>query len=147
MFLFFRAVNKWCVTGTPLNTSLKDIRGQLQFLGFQDTAQLFSRFSDQMVQRFSQAKKDRYSENDDAGSYIFLLRNIMMRHAIQMKSRAEERSIMSLPPKVNRCVIQMDFLHIASLSILTDHHPVNVFNKGGKGYHNHFYQRREGRIR
>ena len=31
-----KAVNRWCITGTPLNTDIKDLKAQLSFLGFKD---------------------------------------------------------------------------------------------------------------
>ena len=111
MKFYCRAVNKWCVTGTPMNTSLSDLKGQFSFLGIEDTPELFSTFLKEMptchnVSAALVRRRDhRYSksgkEKDSPGGVLFTLRNIMMRHSIQMKSRTEQRSIMSLPPKVS----------------------------------------------
>ena len=111
MKFYCRAVNKWCVTGTPMNTSLKDLKGQFSFLGIEDKTSLFSRFSKDMptcskvtaaeLQRNGYRYSNSRKQIDSPGGVLFTLRNIMMRHSIQMKSLKEQKSIMSLPPKVS----------------------------------------------
>lgn len=89
-----------------MSTSLNDLRGPLSFLGFDNVPQLFSKFANQMQRHFGKSKRSRrqhsYSLYSDCkhGDFLFLMRNIMIRHAIQMKSRIGGRSIMTLPPKV-----------------------------------------------
>ena len=87
-----------------MNTSLSDLRGQLTFIGIQKVPQLFSLFESTMKEHFRYNKSNRrQSLNSYAsrnGDFLFLMRNIMMRHSIQMKSRVEEANIMTLPPKV-----------------------------------------------
>ena len=103
MKFYCRAVNKWCVTGTPMNTSLKDLKGQLSFLGIEDIPKFFTTFSKDMTTccNVSGKNSNKSKAKDSPGGVLFTLRNIMMRHSIQMKSCAEQRSIMSLPPKVS----------------------------------------------
>lgn len=111
MKFYCRAVNKWCVTGTPMNTSLKDLKGQLSFLGIEDKSDIFSSFSKDLPTcskvTAGELRRNEYryfnstKQKDSPGRLLFTLRNIMMRHSIQMKSRTEQRSIMSLPPKVS----------------------------------------------
>jgi SNF2 family DNA or RNA helicase len=103
-FLYDRAANKWCVTGTPMNTSVSDLRGQLDFLEIQRLPNLFAVFSRTMKSHFQKSTSRRRSvansSDDGVGKFLFFMRNITMRHAIQMKSRIEDTCIMTLPPKV-----------------------------------------------
>ncbi len=101
-----KAVNKWCVTGTPMNTSVTDLKGQLAFLGIPDVSQYFSVFAQRMKSHSSASRRRGSCDffGDRAGGFLFMMRSIMMRHAIQMKSRTEERSIMSLPPKEEKTI-------------------------------------------
>jgi hypothetical protein len=83
-----------------MNTTFNDLKGQLSFLGFENAGAIFTKLNDDMASKSSRSSKHYVSSRIDAGRCLFLLRNIMMRHSIQMKSRAEDRSLMSLPPKV-----------------------------------------------
>jgi hypothetical protein len=86
-----------------MNTSLSDLRGQLTFIGIQKVPQLFTVFQSLMKEHFGPKKTRGHSWSPSKsrnGDFLFLMRNIMMRHSIQMKSREEEANIMTLPPKV-----------------------------------------------
>ena len=85
-----------------MNTTLNDLKGQLSFLGLENLGSIFTNLkNNDMSSQFNRSKKRAWlSSKNDVGRCLFLLRNIMMRHSIQMKSRTENRSLMSLPPKV-----------------------------------------------
>ena len=96
------AVNKWCVTGTPMNTTPKDLKPQLTFVGVSYLDKMFSHFSNNMEDVFN-TKRRRHSYNSSTliGPFLFLMRNVMIRHAITQVGRVTKRGIMSLPPKVS----------------------------------------------
>mmetsp|Transcript_17991 Transcript_17991/g.26380 ORF Transcript_17991/g.26380 Transcript_17991/m.26380 type:complete len:1495 (-) Transcript_17991:800-5284(-) len=78
--------NKWCVTGTPMNTSIADLRNQLAFVGIQHTKAMFGVFN---------SSSD--GSDDWKGSFLFTMRNLMMRHSMKQKQRANGKDLMSLP--------------------------------------------------
>ena len=96
------AVNKWCVTGTPMNTTPKDLRGQLSFIGVSHLDKMFSIFTESMCDLFNSSRKRRrgYTESGSVGAFLFLMRNVMIRHAIDQTGRDSNTGIMVLPPKV-----------------------------------------------
>ena len=107
------AVNKWAVTGTPMNTTPTDLRGQLSFIGLSYMSKMFSLFASSMQGVFKTSKRRRrnswrLSSNESIGPFLFLMRNVMIRHAISQCSRDTKVGIMTLPPKEEK-VIEVEF--------------------------------------
>ena len=94
------AVNKWCVTGTPMNTTPKDLRGQLSFIGVSHLDKMFSIFAESMSKLFNKSSRRRSFGNPSVGAFLFLMRNVMIRHSIDQTGRDSNTGIMVLPPKV-----------------------------------------------
>ena len=126
-----------------MNTSVKDLKGQLSFIGINNVASYFSVFSEKMKSHFyKSSRRNSYDALDDKpGQFLFMMRSIMIRHAIQMKSRAEGRSIMTLPPKVS-------FSHLVCFVIDCQSSLIFhlILSKGGNNHHNNFRQERTCRI-
>lgn len=77
--------------GTPVNTSFKDLKNQLKFLGIEQVDAMFNIF----------LKQERHRvDNFDAGKLLFFLRNIMIRHTQKQTYRGTSTTLMSLPAKV-----------------------------------------------
>jgi hypothetical protein len=98
------AANKWCVTGTPMNTTPMDLKSQLNFIGIGYVDKMFSSFSDSMAAAFYGASKrrNRWECNRNAciGPFLYFMQNVMIRHAISQTRRSSNVGIMTLPPKV-----------------------------------------------
>jgi hypothetical protein len=93
------------LSGTPVNTSFKDLKNQLKFIGIENVDEMFQVFTgtafrhtkDQCVSR----KDGDYHWDDRVfGHFMFLLRCIMIRHTQTQKYRGTATTLMSLPPKV-----------------------------------------------
>lgn len=107
------AANKWCVTGTPMNTSPRDLRSQLSFIGINYIDNMFNFFMAAMEDVFasSNRKRRRWGNNSSfmcVGPFLHFMRNIMVRHSITQTSRGSNVAIMSLPPKEEK-VIEVEF--------------------------------------
>lgn len=97
--------HKWLVSGTPVNTSLNDLRNQLKFIGLEDVDEMFSIFSSSVFAHTddrSRRNEDPYARRDnrDFGHFMFLMRCIMIRHSQNQTYRGTTTTLMSLPPKV-----------------------------------------------
>jgi SNF2 family DNA or RNA helicase len=93
------ADHKWIVSGTPINTSVLDLKSQLSFLGIENVQSLFNMFCN--------TRNYAYSSEGDIGSpaeLLFFLRNIMMRHAQKQTYRGTYTTLMSLPAKAERSI-------------------------------------------
>lgn len=78
--------------GTPVNTSFKDLKNQLKFLGIENVDAMFNIF----------LKMSRKGGVDfDAGKLLFFLRSIMIRHTQKQTYRGTATTLMSLPAKVS----------------------------------------------
>lgn len=98
------AVNKWAVTGTPMNTSLNDLNGQLKFVGLEHLPAMFRVFQEDMPSHFSSRKRTN-THNDCAARFLFVMRSILIRHSIKQQGRMSNIDIMSLPPKIERSIL------------------------------------------
>jgi len=103
------AAHKWGVTGTPVNTSLNDLKGQLKMIGLEDVGPMFNVFQNDMAVHFSNNRKRRYHDRDiKAGNFLFTMRNILIRHSLKQQGTLSNTYIMSLPPK-EEIVINIPF--------------------------------------
>jgi len=110
------ADNKWLVSGTPINTTLDDLKNQLAFLGIQHVPEMFAAFRDTVIEKIqgttSRGRRRRRSYAGGAfpkapwvGHFTFLMRSIMLRHSQAMKYRGTTTTLMSLPPKTERTLV------------------------------------------
>jgi len=106
------AVNKWCVTGTPMNTTPRDLKTQLSFVGINNVDKMFSVFANSMGVVFNPSGGRRRGRgnytNAAIGPFLFFMRNVMIRHALTQTGSDSHTGIMTLPPKVEK-VIEIDF--------------------------------------
>lgn len=102
------AENKWCVTGTPMNTSLGDLKNQLKFIGIEHTELLFDRLkgAEMHMSKSSGSRHNRRNEyrTKEIGNLLFFLRSVMIRHSMKQMHQGSSNDLMSLPPKVERSV-------------------------------------------
>ena len=111
-------VNRWAVTGTPINTRVMDLQEQMKFIGFDHVESYFRQCESKWVlpnmQTSTTCSKirrcDRTNLFSDApiGNFLFLFREMLMRHTMKMTNRGSNTDIMSLPPKSER-VVEVNF--------------------------------------
>lgn len=108
------AANKWCVTGTPMNTTPMDLKSQLRFVGLSYVDKIFSMFNSNMSAVFKSnggRKRRRSYEssgNREIGPFLFFMKNIMIRHSLSQTNRETKKLIMSLPAKTET-TIEIEF--------------------------------------
>lgn len=101
MLSMISAANKWCVTGTPMNTTPNDLKGQLKFIGLNHVDTMFTQFQRSMQTVFKASNKRSWmNDSERLAPFLFLMRNVMIRHSIGQTGRNSTTSIMALPPKV-----------------------------------------------
>ena len=88
--------HKWAITGTPINTSLDDLKQQLRFVGLPDVDTLFSLFSETVLKNGYPRPGKRNN-----GHFVFFMRNVMFRHSLDQKYLGTETTLMNLPGKVS----------------------------------------------
>lgn len=102
------AVNKWCVTGTPMNTTPLDLKSQLNFIGISYIDKIFYLFDECMQALFkgNHRRRNRWDpyENDAVGPFLFFMQNVMIRHSLSQTTRSSNVGIMTLPPKEEKIV-------------------------------------------
>jgi glycine cleavage system pyridoxal-binding protein P len=81
-----------------VNTSFKDLKNQLKFLGVENVDAMFSVF-------LKQQSRNRGGEEFDAGKLLFFLRNLMIRHTQKQTYRGTTTTLMSLPAKVSQSLL------------------------------------------
>jgi hypothetical protein len=81
-----------------VNTSFKDLKNQLKFLGIENVDAMFNIFLKQGRNR---------GEEFDAGRLLFFLRSIMIRHTQKQTYRGTTTTLMSLPAKVSQSAIAL----------------------------------------
>ena len=99
---------KWCVSGTPMNTTVRDLRNQMDFIGFDrnHTGIMFHRF----LQICNERKKNErrgittYSDRSRVGEFLMIMRSILMRHTMRQKTTVTKLSLMQLPDKKDETV-------------------------------------------
>jgi len=106
------AVNKWCVTGTPMNTTPMDLKSQFNFIGISYVDKMFQLFANSMTASFNGAhrRKNRWdaNENYSIGPFLFFMQNVMIRHSIAQTTRSSNVGIMTLPPKVRLEIVCLE---------------------------------------
>jgi SNF2 family DNA or RNA helicase len=90
------ADHKWLVSGTPVNTSIRDLKNQLSFIGIERVESLFKVFCGE--------HNSRNGDIESPGELIFFLRSIMMRHKQNQTYRGTKTTLMSLPAKTERTI-------------------------------------------
>ena len=101
------ADNKWLVSGTPINTTVNDLKNQMKFLGIQHSSaimEIFRRSFFRDIRDPSTRTNMKSLEIPGRGAFNFLMRNIMMRHSQAQKYTGTDTTLMSLPPKVRKIV-------------------------------------------
>jgi len=100
------AENKWCVTGTPVNTNMNDLKMQLKFVGLSHVNDYFSVFNATTFARIHGGKQNKDQSEDfrQFGHFSFLMRNVVLRHAMKQQYRKSSTDLMQLPPKTERKV-------------------------------------------
>eukprot|EP00429_Kryptoperidinium_foliaceum_P043107 CAMPEP_0176102834 /NCGR_PEP_ID=MMETSP0120_2-20121206/51588_1 /TAXON_ID=160619 /ORGANISM="Kryptoperidinium foliaceum, Strain CCMP 1326" /LENGTH=1287 /DNA_ID=CAMNT_0017436909 /DNA_START=94 /DNA_END=3957 /DNA_ORIENTATION=- len=95
------ADHKWLVSGTPLNTSIKDLSTQFKFLGIDHADEIVrtGNFTD-----IPKRQRGHLSETERSECLQFLLGGMMMRHSQKQKYRGTETTLMSLPNKTERSI-------------------------------------------
>lgn len=89
------AESKWCVTGTPMNTNLSDLKSQMAFIGIENLNRMFDCF-----QGLGKAgSKDMCFRALDR--FLFVMRSIMIRHSMNQTNISTGRQLMELPDKVS----------------------------------------------
>jgi SNF2 family DNA or RNA helicase len=83
------ADHKWLVTGTPVNTSILDLKNQLKFLGIEYVDRIF----------WLCCEKEKHIDVEYPDKLLFFLRSLVMRHTQRQCYRGTNTSLMSLPAK------------------------------------------------
>ena len=97
-----------CV-GTPVCTSLSDLKNQLKFIGIENVEAMFKTFSRLMEhtgdRSQSSRRGSRLSHGRVLGHFMFMMRAVMIRHSQQQKYNGTNTTLMQLPPKTQRNVV------------------------------------------
>ena len=99
------ADNKWLVSGTPINTTVNDLKNQMKFLGIQHSSAIMELFRGSFFSGIGDPSTRKSMRNLDMpgrGAFNFLMRNIMIRHSQAQKYTGTNTTLMSLPPKVRK---------------------------------------------
>lgn len=103
-FLFSHGSHHQCAaplpfTGTPVNTSISDLKGQLQVLGIDNLNEMFDVFEHKNA-KGKKRKEGRESAVPSLGRFSFFIRSVMMRHSQNQKYLGTQTTLMSLPQMV-----------------------------------------------
>ncbi|CAB9523044.1 regulator of chromatin subfamily A member 3-like 1 [Seminavis robusta] len=106
------ADHKWLVSGTPVNTTLGDLRNQLTFLGVEEAGPMMEKFKETAFVHAVDPSVGKHAvhtmETPSFGNLLFFLRNIMLRHTQKQTYRGTSTTLMMLPKKTERTV-EIDF--------------------------------------
>lgn len=99
------------ISGTPVCTSLNDLKNQLKFIGIENVEGLFKGFA-RLMEHTSDRAGGRGRRGKASGRvighFLFFIRAVLIRHAQQQKYRGTDTTLMQLPPKTHRSVL-VDF--------------------------------------
>lgn len=113
------ADHKWCVTGTPISTSVQDLVGQLKYVGLEDANNYFSKTFKSTImnhvndrQMSKPTRRRRGSDDDDYGGhdrrllghFSFFMRNVLMRHSMDQTYKNTVTKLMTLPSKSEKTI-------------------------------------------
>ena len=74
----------------------------MRFLGIEHTNRLFELFHSTMEHSIGKClRSGPLAKSHQFGDFLFLMRNIMMRHSMEQMCRKTKVDLMSLPPKVS----------------------------------------------
>lgn len=113
---------KWLVSGTPMMTSLTDLRNQMNFLGIERVDELWQTFANVLqhtndrTAKMGKKRRGRDREQLENASpglpqvahFVFLMRLLMSRHSQRQTYRGTTTTLMSLPPKTER-IVEVEF--------------------------------------
>jgi SNF2 family DNA or RNA helicase len=124
----------WCVTGTPVSTSLNDLSNQLKLVGIEHVAEYFEIFRNTVMKTINDRSKtkDRGRSNTHKpdnrlfGHFLFFMRSLMIRHTKTQKYLGTDTDLMALPAKVRvaQCDDAVSYQSLLTLFLFTDraHH-------------------------
>jgi hypothetical protein len=99
--------NDYLYAGTPVNTSLNDLKNQIKFIGVQDGESMFKNFNESVCRHVNAPPVRRNDEPDDdakalpcLGHFTFFMRSVILRRSQKQTYRPTSTTLMSLPPKV-----------------------------------------------
>jgi len=97
---------KWMVSGTPVNTTVTDLRNQFKFLGIGAQAEMetFKSTFFRQINDPSASKSTTSRELPGFGLFNFFVRNLLIRHSQAQKYTGTNTTLMSLPPKTERVI-------------------------------------------
>ena len=97
---------KWIVTGTPINTGVKDIRNLMKFIGLEESDKMFSVISGVHETRSRRRNQGQSLLNPDF--LFYLMRPLLIRHSQAQKYKGTDTTLMSLPP-MSESVVECEF--------------------------------------
>ena len=137
------ADNKWLVSGTPINTTVNDLKNQMKFLGIQHSSAIMELFRGSFFRDIgdpSTRKSMTKLEIPGRGAFNFLMRNIMIRHSQAQKYTGTNTTLMSLPPKVSKIVSFTEFMFMCF------RHLIRLFQPDRASCYSQILETREERI-
>jgi hypothetical protein len=101
------------MSGTPVNTTVMDLKNQLSFLGIQDHSDLMEYFKESFFRHINDSSAGsnyyRYDKHvvPGLGLFTFFMRSIMMRHSQNQQYTGTNTTLMNLPPKVSTLLLSI----------------------------------------
>jgi hypothetical protein len=99
-----------CHQGTPISTTLVDLKNQLEWLGLENVNEMFGCFKRLLAHtndpsagagQGRRGRRHKISKGRIFGHFTFLMRAVMMRHAQNQSYAGTSNTLMSLPPKAS----------------------------------------------
>lgn len=146
------ADHKWLVSGTPVNTSFKDLKNQLKFIGLENVDEMFNGFGDTAMKHVNDPNRPKsrgrpFCRDDRVfGHFVFMLRSIIVRHTHKQTYRGTTTTLMSLPPKVreNFCTYSSVPVHSFLNQRFSCPYLSRILCVDGTNGGSQFFRRREG---
>lgn len=126
--------------GTPVCTSLLDLKNQLGFLGVEHLNAYINTFRASAFQRTNDQQRmgRKYqcsTDPHDIGPFAFFMRSLLMRHTQSQKYLGTETTLMSLPNKV-RIFPYLRNVSVVATLLQTERNVVVPFNAADKPEYN-----------
>lgn len=110
------AENRWAVTGTPINTSVKDLKNQLKFIGIEHVEKKFRRFEPLWTSHVEGNggcwRSSSSCFKSPFGSFLFFMRGLIIRHSIDMKRCPGGLGLVPLPEKARHTAATTRFFQV-----------------------------------